>query len=117
MSIANGIREVVSPTEFEVSSDGKVIRIIGIGRAQGMNCSVLPFFALRATMPIERRLEMVFEALGIKLQDLLTRVYGTPWPAADAEPHVTITSDEVKIWVGRIYGIRSGRAARPYSTD
>jgi hypothetical protein len=100
LAIAERVREVIPPTEFEVNTDGKIVRIIGIGEAAGISCSMMPFFAWRAPLPVEQRLEIVFKSLGAKLQDLLSRAYGTPWPTAGAKPHVLISGGQVKVWWG-----------------
>lgn len=100
LSIVEGLREVIPLSEFDVSTDGKIIRITGINGAEGISCSMMPFFAWRAPLPVGRRLEMILKSIGVKVQDLLTKAHGKPWPAIGAEPHVLITSDHAIVWWG-----------------
>lgn len=99
-AMSERIAEVVDPAECEVTTDGKTIKLVGINRLRGNMTSVMPFFILRAPLPVDQRLKMALEALATSTQKFLTSCGGPAWPGPGSEPHVTVSSETVNVWWG-----------------
>lgn len=100
VAMAERIEEILPKGEFEVTTDGKVVNIIGIGEFRGKSNLLMPAFILRAPLSTLERLELTFKSLGERLQGFLTKAHGEPWPAVGAEPHISITDEMIMLWWG-----------------
>lgn len=99
-AMSERIAEVVDPTECEVSTDGKFIKLVGINQRRGNMTSIMPFFILRAPLPADERLKLAFEALARSTQKFLTPCGGPVWPEPGVEPHVAISGKTINVWWG-----------------
>jgi hypothetical protein len=100
IAIARRVEKMLPEDEFEVSTDGKVVRISGVGEFQGKTNILMPFFIWRAPLPEVQRLEMIFGSIGRRLQSFLTKVRGKPWPSIGAETHYTVDDELISLWWG-----------------
>jgi hypothetical protein len=99
--LAGRLEEILPADDFEVEARLGVLNIRGVGRFQGSSTVSTPALVLAISEGSwEERLGAVFMTEGENLQDFLTHVYGEPWPARDATPHVCVTAEDIRLWWG-----------------
>jgi hypothetical protein len=99
-ALAERTAELVDGRELDVASDGKTITLTGRGPLGGMTSILMPFFILRAPAGLEERLEMALRSHGDRLQQLLSRIHGSPWPADGATTRVAVNAERLSLWWG-----------------
>jgi hypothetical protein len=92
------VREVLPEHEFNVTVEGEVIRIKGIGSREGAGLVSRPTVALRLPLSVSRRLKIFCENASGSLQEFVTAARGEAWPAPDAQRHFSVSSDTVRVW-------------------
>jgi hypothetical protein len=86
----------IVPDGFTVARSEASVRVSGCGRTALWT----PLFAVRSELPADERLKIVFESYAQKLQQVLTRGLGEPWPAPNSTPHADISDETVSVWWG-----------------
>jgi hypothetical protein len=99
-ALAERTKELLAEEDFEVSTDGLLVTIRGVGQFRGRSNTLMPVFIWRAPLPATERLTMVFESASLRLQEFLTAAYGRPWPAPNAKAHVSVSDDLISVWWG-----------------
>jgi hypothetical protein len=92
------VREVLPEHEFNVTVEGEVIRIKGIGSREGAGLVSRPTVALLLPLSVSRRLKIFCENASGSLQEFVTAARGEAWPAPDAQRHFSVGSDMVRVW-------------------
>lgn len=99
-AIADRLREILPTGDFDLSTDGRIIRIRGLGVCRGNSCSLAPGLLWNLPKPTGERLELIFETYGRDIQRFLTKSLRCPWPEEGAGLHIDISSEIIEVWWG-----------------
>jgi hypothetical protein len=99
-ALATRTEELLPQEDFVVTTDGKVIRVMGTGQFHGKANILMPVFFLRVPLPMDQRLDALFESYGRRLQEFLSMAYGRPWPTVEARASHTVTNEKISVWWG-----------------
>lgn len=99
-ALAERVSELLEREDFEVSTDGVLVTVRGVGQFRGRSITLMSAVMWRAPLPTAERLTIVFGAAGRSLQALLTQAYRRPWPGPNAEAHALVTDDAISVWWG-----------------
>jgi hypothetical protein len=97
--LAQRLTEILPADEFEVEVRGTTLAVRSL-RRPGASLLTGALFELRLPLPMALRLRVYFENQADSLQDFVSEVKGTEWPAAGAKPRVRVTDEEVHVWYG-----------------
>jgi hypothetical protein len=94
------LSEVLPAGQFEVAVDQRLaIRLCGVGANRSRTVWLSPMTFWRSRMSAEERLRLFLQAASQRIQKFVS-VEGRRWPTATAQPHISITDDEIHIWWG-----------------
>lgn len=99
-ALAERTKELLAGESFEVSTDGRLVTVTGLGQFHGKSHVLMPVFIWRTPLPATERLTLMFESASRRLQEFLTAAYGQPWPAADTKAHVAVSDELISVWWG-----------------
>lgn len=87
------------PDGYDVTASDAGVTISS-GPPSFYHATIFVALTLREIEPPERSLELALQVFAIGFQNNMTRIMGEVWPEADAEPHYSVTSDELHVWWG-----------------
>ncbi len=99
-SLAERIREILPPGEFDVKACSGIVNIQGVGQYRGSSSASMPMVLLAQPGDLAETLKEIFISEGETVQDFLTAVRGESWPARGAKPYVCVTQDTIQLWWG-----------------
>lgn len=97
---AERVREILPTSEFQVKTNGRTIKVTGVGGNRGNMYSTAPILLWLLPRSTRRRLELIAETQGRALQRFLSNRQNQVWPAPGADLHVQVDAEFVKVWWG-----------------
>jgi hypothetical protein len=99
--LAERYREILPRGRFkvEVKGTGVVIRALPPGRGAGSTCNGPGWVPLLAPAPRKFQLRLFLEEEARGVQEFV-RHFVTDWPHPNAEPHVAVTDQLLRVWYG-----------------
>jgi hypothetical protein len=101
VELAERYREILPRRRFRVEANGTVVEVTILHPSRNAGSTQIGpgWVLLMLPMPRELRLRMFLEDAARHLQEFV-RCAVKDWPEADAEPHVTVTDQQVRVWYG-----------------
>jgi hypothetical protein len=104
-AVAVRVAELLDARAFAVTtSDDAVIVKARQGRSAGstlnLNTDLSLFVVFKLPLPVRLRLRLYFENTADALQEFVSGLSRTEWPAPGAAPHARATDEQVRIWYG-----------------
>jgi hypothetical protein len=104
-AVAVRVAELLDARAFAVATtDAAVIVKARQGRSAGstlnLNTDLSLFVVFKLPLPIRLRLRLYFENTADALQQFVSGLSRTDWPAPGATPHARSTDEHVRVWYG-----------------
>lgn len=90
----------ILPRNFQVQRSEVSLRIFGVDASSGRSCVWTPTFVLRSKLPVEERLNIVFQSYAECVQRFMTNAQQSPWSARDACGHAEVGEVTISVWWG-----------------
>ena len=90
----------ILPKNFQVQRSEASLRISGIDASFGRSVVWTPTFVLRSQLPVEERLNILFQSYAERVQQFMTSAQESPWPARGACGHAEVGELAVSVWWG-----------------
>jgi hypothetical protein len=99
--LAERYREILPPGRFKVEVNGThvVMRALPPGRSAGSTCNGPGWVALMVPAQRDFQLRLFLDSEARSVQEFV-RHFVTDWPHPNAEPHVAVTDQQLRVWCG-----------------
>jgi hypothetical protein len=90
----------ILPKNFQVQRSEASLRISGVDASFGRSVVWSPTFVLRSKLPVEERLNIVFQSYAERVQQFMTNAQQSPWSAQGARGHAEVGDVTISVWWG-----------------
>jgi hypothetical protein len=104
-AVAERVAELLDAREFAVAAaeDGVIVKALqgkSAGSTLHLSTHLSGLIELKLPLPTKLRLRTYFENTADAVQEFVSRVSRTDWPAPGAKPRARATDDQVHVWYG-----------------
>jgi hypothetical protein len=104
-AVAERVADLLDARAFAVTTDeyGVIVKALhgnSAGSTLHLSTHLSGLIMLKLPLPTRFRLRTYFENTADALQEFVSRVSRTDWPAPGAKPRARATNDQVHVWYG-----------------